>query len=117
MRDGPAEPQKDPGQNGRPGFSRRRNGASASPPPWRKVTRLYLLLARVRWIDMRLNLLYRGGRSPRGEKLLPLMEQWLAAHEAAAVILRRPLPPHVEQVRAILRGLGSQHPRSPDPVC
>ena len=86
------------------------------PPPWSEVARLYVLLAQVRWIDARLNFLYRGGRSPQGEKLLRLMGKWLAAHEAAAVILRRPLPLHVEQVRAILQAT-SQHPRPSDPVC
>lgn len=74
----------------------------SSPPPWSEVARLYVLLAQVRWIDARLNFLYRGGRSPQGENLLRLMRRWLALHEAAAVILGRSLPPHVEQVRALL---------------
>jgi hypothetical protein len=74
-----------------------------SPPPWGEVARLFLLLVRVRLIDARLNFLYRGGRSPQGEKLLRLVRRWLALHEAAAVILRRPLPPHVEQVRSVLQ--------------
>ena len=76
-----------------------------STPSWREVARLYVLLVQVRWIDALLNFLYRGGRSPQGEKLLRLMRRWLDAHEAMAAILRRPAPPHVEQVRVILRGL------------
>lgn len=80
-----------------------RESVRRSPPlPWREVARLYVLLAQVRWIDARLNFLYRSNRSLQDEKLLHLMRRWLALHEAAAVILRRPLPPHVEQVRALL---------------
>lgn len=82
------------------------------PPPWGEVARLFLLLAQVRLIDAQLNFLYRGGRSPQGEKLLRLMRRWLVLHEAFAVIVRRPPPPHVEQVRAILR-VASQRPRPP----
>lgn len=74
----------------------------SSPPPWREVARLYVLLARVRWIDARLNFLYRGGQSPQGEKLLRLMEEWLALHERISDLLPGiPEPPHVQEIRGI----------------
>lgn len=79
--------------------SRRRS----APMPWGEAARVYLLLAWIRWTDMRLNCLYRGGRTLSDGRLLSLMERWLDAHETIAAILQRPLPPHVEEVRTILR--------------
>lgn len=72
-----------------------------------ETARFLLLVAEVRFLDMRLSALYGGaerrGREPHGPTLLRLVRRWLAVHERIGALLPGiPEPPHVQQVRVVL---------------
>ncbi|MBE7203715.1 MAG: hypothetical protein INR70_38790, partial [Parafilimonas terrae] len=72
-----------------------------------ETARLLFLVARVRFLDLRLSGLYspaeRRGRDPHGPTLLRLIRRWLAVHESIGSLLPWvPEPPHVQEVRTLL---------------
>lgn len=82
-----------------------------------KTIRFLILVASVRFLDLRMHRVVRQGSGYSDDRLLRLMRRWLATHEAIAALLPGiPEPQHVREVRAILPGFArnpEEHPRPP----
>jgi hypothetical protein len=74
-----------------------------------QTVRFFWLLGRSRWLHHRLEAAHRhldrAKTDAAGDALLRAAERWLACHEEIGVLLNLPVPPHVEEVRAVLRVL------------
>ena len=83
--------------------------AAAQRLSWPDTVRLLILLARVRWLNRRLDTARRQvahhGLDVAGPDLVIVARRWLMMHEAIATLLRIPEPPEVAKVRATLRPL------------
>ena len=87
---------------------------------WRDTIRFVILLARVRWLNRRLEAAHRRvechGLDIAEPDLVIAARRWLDLHEAIARLLGIPEPLHVAQVRATIGPphiSGVKHPRPP----
>lgn len=82
-------------------------GRPARRLSWRETARFFRLLARARWLHFQLTAAHRRvdrlGLDLAGGELLRLARRWLATHEEIAALLDIEAPPHVAQVRTVLR--------------
>ncbi|MGU3668427.1 hypothetical protein ACLBX9_29960 [Methylobacterium sp. A49B] len=83
--------------------------AAAQRLSWRDTAKFLILLARVHWLNRRLNAAHRGverhGLDIAGPDLVIAARRWLDTHEAIAALLAIPEPPEAAKVRATLRPL------------
>ena len=86
--------------------------ASPAPRPiprlsLRQTVRFFYLLARSRWLLRRLNAAHDRIEHDKGDAaskaLFAAARCWLDCHEEIGGLLGLPPPPHVEQMRAVLR--------------
>ena len=85
---------------------RSRHAAAVQRLSWPNTARFLILLARVRWLNQRLEAGHRRvaryGLNVGGPDLIAAARRWLAVHEAIAVLLGVPELPEAAKVRASL---------------
>ena len=81
--------------------------AAAQRLSWPDTARFLILLARVRWLNRRLEAAHRRveryGLDVAGLDLVITARRWLDAQEAVSDLLRLPAPPEAAKVRATLQ--------------